>query len=187
MQNTSMQQNNFFPFDFAVIDITAEQQLKDFVWYVTLWELWGGPCIIIFNIVVYTTVGKSRRGGGVGWGGDHSSLLLWAPNVFSCSYVRKRSAEVQRWGDALLCLIWLSDATTALLLSIGWSLSTESSGAAWWVFRKHTLCSIRDLWLHSTSTWQGKPLHKQSCVNSPRSGIVDPQTDSLHGGCSTWI
>lgn len=39
MQNTSMQQNNFFPFDFAVIDITAKQQLKDFVWYVTLWEL----------------------------------------------------------------------------------------------------------------------------------------------------
>lgn len=64
MQNTSMQQNNFFPFDFAVIDITAKQQLNDFVWYVTLWELWGGPCIIIFNIVVYTTEGKSRQGGG---------------------------------------------------------------------------------------------------------------------------
>lgn len=149
--------------------------------------------------------------------GDHSSLLLWAPNqvhlallciypwlpmssreekhrkekVFSCSYVRKRSAEVRRCTTLLNLAIRCHNSSPSLL-PIGWSPSPESSEAAWWnlnesVFRKHTLCSIRDLWLHSTSTWQGKPLHKQSCVNSPRSGIVDPQTDSLHGGCSTWI
>ncbi len=53
--------------------------------------------------------------------------------------------------------------------------------------KKNPLRSIRDLQWCSTSTWLGKPLQRQFCVNSPRSGIVDPQTDSLQDGCSAWI
>lgn len=107
------------------------------------------------------------------------SLLCWPLTCSSRENTPLKHTVLQRdrtWGSALLDFRLSSSPPPLAGVD-----SLPPSGAAWWnlnesVFKKtqKTLCSIRDLRWRSTSTWLGKPQHRQLCVNSPRSGFVDP-------------